>query len=292
MIKVKLLWVLALGSGAAFGAVSAHPTVYMTPADVQHARDNIQRHAWAKQTAGAVIQQADEWLKRDDAWLRRVVPKGGSAFAYGSTGCPICAASWGTWGNARASFDDPGHVVCARGHRLPDADHPDSGTGYVGPDKRIHYFAGSYNAWVVETLTFRGLDSLAYAYTLTGDERYARKAAVIFDALAAVYPECDKGSWDYPSDPPSGRFNRPWYQVARVLVHYVDFYDQLFNSKALDEASIKTGLTRRQNIEDNLLKNGGEYCYQQSQHGSLNNGEADYIRGRWRSGRCSGFRSM
>ncbi|MBM4087740.1 MAG: hypothetical protein FJ272_23365, partial [Planctomycetes bacterium] len=34
-----------------------------------------------------------------------------------------------------------------------------------------------------------------------------------------------------------------------------------------------------QNIEENLLKNGAWYCYEQSLKGGLHNGEADYIRG-------------
>src|SRR5690349_11339815 len=269
----------AMLAAAVTAAAAVHPTVYMTRRDVARAKDNMRRFAWARATADSIVQSADAWLQRDDEWIRRAVPKAGAAFAYGSTGCPICAAGWGTWGNAHASFDDPGHVVCTNGHRLPDRDHPDPGTGYVGPDKRIHYFAGSYNAWAVENLTFGGIESLAYAYTLTGDERYAGKASVIFDALAAVYPACDKGSWDYPSNPPSGRFNRPWYQVSRVLVHYVDHFDQLWDSPALDKPSVTGGLTRRRNIEDNLLRNGAAYCYRESQHGSLNNGEADYIRG-------------
>src|SRR5690606_6540685 len=145
------------------------------------------------------------------------------------------------------------------------------------------------NAWVVETLIFKAINNLAYAYTLTGDERYAAKAAVIFDAIAAVYPGNDKGSWDYPSNPPSGRLARPWYQVARVLVHFVDYYDQLFNSPSLNEKSLVTGLTRRQNIEINLLKNGAAYCYELSLKGGLHNGEADYIRGVLAVGVCLGI---
>ena len=217
------------------------------------------------------------------------MPGAGACFAYGFTGCPICGANWGTWGGACASFDNPGRVKCAKGHTLPDAEHADPGTGYIGKDKRVHYFVGSYNAWAVETLTFKAADNLAYAYTLTGDERYAAKASLILDALASIYPACNKGSWDYPSRPPSGRFNRPWYQVARVLVHYVDQYDQLCASPSLDAPSLAPGLTRRQNIETNLLRNGAAYCYAQSRAGGLHNGEADYVRGSLAVGVCLGI---
>ncbi|MCC6445637.1 MAG: heparinase II/III family protein [Armatimonadetes bacterium] len=263
-----------------------HPFVYATSDDIRQARENIARHKWAQETADALKREADIWLSRDDRWILSVVPPKGACFAYGFTGCPICGASWGTWAGVNASFDRPGKVTCASGHAFPDAEHPDSGTGYAGKDGRIHYMVGSYNAWVVETLTFKAADSLAYTYSLTGDARYATKAALILDALAAIYPSCDKGSWDYPSNPPSGRFNRPWYQAARVLVHYVDQYDRIYHDPSLDAPSLAPGLTRRQNIEENLLKNGAAYCFRESQAGALHNGEADYIRGALAVGVC------
>jgi len=256
-----------------------HPCVNKTPADLERARRNIDRYEWLAEYVQNQQAEADRWLERSDEWILEMIPEPGAAFAYGRTGCPICGAGWGTWGGARCSWDDPGHVTCANGHRLPDEDHPDPGTGYVGADGRIHYFVGSWNAWVVEKLQFDALRPLCLTYLLTGDERYAEKAALIMDGIARIYPECDAGSWDYPSNPPSGRLNRPWYQVARVLVHYVDFYDEIFHSPALDEPSLVDGLTRRENIEQNLLLNGAWYCYEQSLKGGLSNGEADYIRG-------------
>ncbi|MEA3399758.1 MAG: heparinase II/III family protein [Armatimonadota bacterium] len=256
-----------------------HPCVNKMPADVERARENMERYQWLAEYVENMQAQADEWLERSDEWILEMIPEPGACFAYGRTGCPICGASWGTWGGARCSWDNPGHVTCANGHVLPDEEHPDPGTGYVGEDGRIHYFVGSWNAWVVEKLQFDALRPLCLTYLFTGDERYAEKAAVIMDGIATIYPSCDKGSWDYPSDPPSGRLNRPWYQVARVLIHYVDFYDEIFDSPALDEPSLVDGLTRRENIEENLLRNGAWYCYEQSLKGGLHNGEADYIRG-------------
>ena len=256
-----------------------HPCVNKLPEDVERARENIVRYPFLADYVASMQESADEWVERSDEWLLEMLPEPGAAFAYGFTGCPICGAKWGTWRGARCSWDNPGHVTCANGHVLPDEEHPDPGTGYVGDDGRIHYFVGSWNAWVVENLQYRALRPLCLTYLLTGDERYAQKAAFILDALAQIYPECDAGSWDYPSNPPSGRFCRPWYQVARVLIHYVDFYDEIFNSPALDEPSLVEGMTRRANIEENLLRNGAWYCYEQSLKGGLHNGEADYVRG-------------
>jgi hypothetical protein len=263
-----------------------HPTVYVTPADIARAKQNAARFPWAKAIADRIIGIANEWAAKDDTWIFAQVPAKGACFAYGFTGCPICGAGWGIWDKARASFDNPGHVICDNGHVLPDAAHPDPGTGWAGPDGRIHYFVGSYNAWVIEKLTLTAAENLAYAYSLTDDDRYAAKAALILDAVAAIYPSCDKGSWDYPSDPPSGRLDRPWYQVSRVLVHLIDQYDQIYNSPALDGPSVTPGLTRRQNIETNMLRNGAAYCFDQSQAGALHNGEADYVRGALAAGIC------
>src|ERR1039458_10219815 len=263
-MKSFFAWLVRLATLAA-GSASAgapatnhsappHPSVYLTRADIGLAKTNISQFAWARATADSIQHQADAWLAKPDDWFLHNVPSAGACFAYGFTGCPICGASWGTWAGVKASFDQPGCVTCAKGHTLPDADHPDSGTGWVGQDKRVHYFVGSYNAWAVETLTFKAADNLAYAYTLTGDERYAAKASLILDALAAIYPSCDKGSWDYPSHPPSGRFDRPWYQVARVLVHYVDQYDQIFGSPALAE-EVQRNIANLAKFKQHLSRN-------------------------------------
>lgn len=267
----------------------AHPTVNVTSASAQVARGNIARHEWARKAADGITSEAAWWMAKSDEWIVKQVPGPGACYGYGFAGCPICGGSLGIWDAARASFDDPGHVLCSNGHRLPDKEHPDSGTGYQGKDGRVHYFVGSYNAWVMERLTFKGLNSLCYAYFITGDEAYARKAALLLDAIANVYPTCNVGSWDYPEETNTGRFNRPQYQVARVLVYYVDHYDLLFNSSALDQPSVRPGMSRRKNIEENLLKDGAQYCYKQSLKGALHNGEADYLRGVLAVGVCLGI---
>lgn len=277
-----------------FNSSAMHPKVYATPEDVKRARENVALHPWAQKLARGIRDAANKWLERDDAWIRGVVPGPDACYAYGFTGCPICGASWGIWDKVNTSFEMNGHVKCANGHVLPDAEHPDAGQGYRGADGRIHYFVGSYNAWVIEQLT-SATTNLAHAYALTGDERYASKASVILDALATVYPTCTKGSWDYPSNPPSGRFHRPWYQVARVLVIYTEQYDHVYHSPSFDEPSLMNGLTRRRNVEENLLKNGAKYCYEESKKegeggvvtsAALTNGVADYIRGSMAVGIC------
>ena len=285
----------------------ARTAVYASQAAQDRARRNAETTGWGKAEKAAILKEAAKWLEHDEAYWLDMLPEPGACYAYGFTGCPICGSSFGSWAGARSRWDRPRTVMCAKGHVLPDDDHPDDGTGYVAPDGRNHYLIGTWNAWVTEQWTLRALPALAHAYALTGDDQYARRAAFFFDALAAIYPESTAGSWDYPSRPPSGRFARPWYQVARNLVVYVEAYDLIQGSKVFDEPSLRPqleagfprgptaqqravrtadarghshgGMTRRENVEVNLLQDAAYYCYAHSFSGMLHNGHADYMRG-------------
>jgi hypothetical protein len=284
-----------------------HPIVYITKADVERARRNAEQTAWGKAAKQTLLDGAARWLEHDEAWWLQFLPPPGACYAYGFTGCPICGAGWGQWGGARCRWDRPRTVECTKGHVLPDAQHADDGGGYTGPDGRLHYFVGSWNAWVTEQWTTVALPALADAYALTGDEKYARRAAFFLDALASIYAESTAGSWDYPSSPPSGRFARPWFQVARTLVVFVEAYDLVYSSAAFDQPSLrpqiearfpagptpqsqrvktpdahgqsKPGMTRRENVDTNLMRDAAYYCYEHTFSGALHNGHADYMRG-------------
>jgi hypothetical protein len=186
-------------------------------------------------------------------------------------------------------MEDPQHIRCVNGHRLPDEAHPDTGNGYTDKTGKTFYLVGTYNSYIIDVLN-SATTRLVHASALTGDTKYAHKAAIILDNLARIYPTSEKGSSDYPSNPPSGRFNRPWYQVARTLVIYVNQYDILLMSDELNQPSSNSGMTRRENIEKNMLLNGAAYCYRESVlDTALNNGEADYIRGPMAVGAAMGI---
>ncbi len=258
---------------------AGHPCVTVTSEDITNAKARVAAYPWAHQEYETILNGANSWLRESDGYWLGFLPKPGACYAYGFTGCPICNGKTGTWDKANCSWEYPGHVKCDKGHMMPDAEHPDTGEGYRAPDGRIHYFAGQFNAWVSEQWTLHALPCLAQAYALTGEEKYAERAALLLDALASIYTESASGSWDYPSTPPSGRFARPWYQVARTLVHYVDQYDLLYRSAALDMPSLRPGMKRRENIEHYLLEDGAYYCYSHCFDGVLHNGHADYMRG-------------
>ena len=264
-------------------AAQQHPYLYMTQADVERAKLNLERYPWAREYFDQVKQRADEWTARSDEQIRGMVPAEGSLFAYGFSGCPVCGITWPTWGGrAICSFDKPGKVTCPGCKReSPDADHPDDGNGWHDPKSgRTYYFVGCYNSFVAQTMTLQSLDDLSVAYALTGDEKYAHSAAVMFDALAKIYPTCTVGSIDYPGHP-GGRFERTLYQVARVLVWFTRYYDLIYNSPALDAPSQAGEGTIRKSIEERILRNGAAYCFEHGSSGKngLTNGEADFVRG-------------
>jgi hypothetical protein len=284
-----------------------HPCVYLTPRHLELGRRNAESSAWGKAEKASVLSEAERWLQQDEAYWLAFLPEPGACYAYGFTGCPLCGSSTGTWSGARCAWDKPRQITCGQGHVLPDETYKDDGTGYKAADGRFHYLVGSWNAWVTEQWTLKAIPSLAYAYTLTGEVKYAERAAFFLDALASIYAESTAGSWDYPSSPPSGRFARPWYQVARTLVVFVEAYDLIYSSAVLDQPSRRPArvaaappgptaqqravgtpdvqgsttadMTRRQNIDLNLMIDAAQYCYEQTFHASLNNGHADYLRG-------------
>jgi hypothetical protein len=256
-----------------------HPCINFTSNDLENTRERIAHYDWATHQYNTIIREADIWLRESNQYWLSFLPEQGAAYAYGFTGCPICGSPTGTWDKAYCSWDNPDHVSCQKGHVLPDAEHPDNGKGYVSSDGRTHYFIGQFNSWVTEQWTINALPALAQAYLLTGDERYAERGLLFLDALASIYKESISGSWDYPTPHPTGRLSRPLYQVARTLVIFADAYDWLYNSPGVEKASLRSGMTRRKNIEEYLLLDGAYYCYSNSFRGSLTNGHADFLRG-------------
>lgn len=262
----------------------AHPRLYHTPQDVARARLNVQRFEWARKCFRTVCETADEWAAKSDDELRALVPPPHSTFAYGFSGCPACGADWSWWGQGQvASLEKPGRVTCPSCKReFPDADHPDTGTGWHNEaDGKTYYFVGCYNAFAAQRITLVALPNLTLAYAVTGESKYARAAAVLFDSLAETYPTSIVGSVDYPSKNNYGRLERPQYQVARVLVLLADYLDLLYDSPEFAAPSSKFRGSIRQHVEEAVIRDGGRFCYGEAVKGymGLTNGQADYVRG-------------
>lgn len=274
--------VLSVLLAASVLAAREHPSLYLTQKDIERARLNIDRYPWAEALWDNIRAEADEWAGKSPEELRALIPPQGAKYAYGFAGCPVCRSVWTLWGNGGiCDFGKPGKVTCPKCDRtFPDEAHPDSGDGWKDPsDGKMYYFIGCYNSYVAQTITLKALDVLSNAYAITGDEKYARAAAALFDALAYVYPTCTTGSIDYPNAP-GGRFERTQYQVARVQVFFARYYDLLYNSPSMSQTSAYGDTPVGRHVEANVLRNGAAYCMEQISTGryGLTNGAADYLR--------------
>ncbi|MBP1990230.1 heparinase II/III family protein [Paenibacillus eucommiae] len=260
-----------------------HPRVFYSKDCIAQTRLDIDsnRQDWKKLSAKRLIDEADalQWMAMDDEDLRSLVPKPHSYYMYGVTdpvgpdGTRIHPIGW----------EAPGLVRSEGGQIYPNAQYPDDGTGWEDGHGNCYYFVARWNGFVVDALS-QALEPLAYAYALSGDARYAHKAAVILDSLATIYPLAIEGPLDYPGSKrgvEGGRLERPFYQVARTLIWYVNAIDLIWECNVLDERSpTNPSMTLKHNIIYNLLLNGADYCEREAQLpgyvDQLHNGTADY----------------
>lgn len=120
--------------------------------------------------------------------------------------CPSCAAVFPTndFGKYyRSGIDEHGLFNPAKADRslLFNAEHPDpsdplhsygvdDGFGYKAANGRTYKFIGYYT-WKLWREIFSGVQKLSAAFLYTGDKVYARKAAILLDRIADVYPSMD-----------------------------------------------------------------------------------------------------
>jgi hypothetical protein len=186
--------------------------LFLEQLDIARARERATKLPWAKQYRERALKVADEWVGRSDDWIRDILPKPGAKFSYGTAGCPQCGKSWSNFGANTANFDRPMVLVCSHCKTEFDLAHPkdpyaDSGDGVVVNGRRF-WLRGVWNAFVVDRMwsgfnaESAGIINLADAYAMTGDERYAKKAIVMMDALATLSPQT-KGPRDFSDDPNS-----------------------------------------------------------------------------------------
>jgi len=176
---------------------------------------------WALVPGQALGRCIDVTLDRRQATDKRLgcLVCGAKIFAFGSypynpdvahetwkLTCPACGAVFPTndfGAYYRSAIDEHGVFNPAKGDRrlLFNAAHPDpkdplhrfgvdDGYGFVDAQGREHRFIGYY-AWKHWMWLQSGLKALADAFVLTGDRRYAHKAAILLDRIADIYPDMD-----------------------------------------------------------------------------------------------------
>jgi len=73
-------------------------------------------------------------------------------------------------------------------------DYPDSGSGWTAPDGQVYRMVGYACLWNWRQMWLPAVTTLSQAYVMTGDRTYARKAIVMLDRIAEIYPEMDFGT--------------------------------------------------------------------------------------------------
>ncbi|MDP6777095.1 MAG: heparinase II/III family protein [Candidatus Latescibacteria bacterium] len=179
------------------------------------ARDRVSADPTARKVADSITAAADPWLAREDDAIRALVPEAAvprSFYVNHVVGCPIHGhgQSGGLAAWRHDPFNDPWHVVCATGgETYPSNDfgayyrssmedrslltgpHADDGFGWKSEDSPYRHWFIAYCSEHLLITTVSGAETLAQAYLLTGDARYAHKALVILDRIAEVYPDMD-----------------------------------------------------------------------------------------------------
>lgn len=192
-----------------FGAPAfSQESVIIKPADIARARENLARHAWAKQHLESLQKNVEHWMgKISPEFLHNFIPDttpGGDILP-----CPSCRDLGKTFlpGNWRWSPSEPEQITCLQcGTVFPNAKYPETVTvqttwgkpqtfTYVGgePLETFSYkygrasFSGTIRGKKVEYISTLAQDA-ANAYALTGNIGYADVTRQILLRLAEVYP--------------------------------------------------------------------------------------------------------
>lgn len=158
----------------------------------------------------------------------------------------------------------------------PDASDPlrgfgvDDGEGYVEGDKRWRFIGAYlvYGQW--KQMVLGGISRLAAAYVVTGDAKYAHKAAVLLDRVADLYPTFDYGTQGLVYEKPVGAgYVSIWHDACEEARQLAIGYDWVFDGLKDDAALVAFLSTKskgckldnakasladiRRNIEDRIL---------------------------------------
>jgi len=198
-------------------APQRHPRLFCTQDELAAARRIVRETDWGRKYLESRRKLCRRFISMTPEQLRALVPPPGSKIIYGlgMNLDPVRGKrmKWAGWRN-------PFHVRDTEGKLYPNEDWPDEGDGVRDPKTgKVYYFIAQANGFIIKELERNVLPSLADVYALTGSQEHARTAAILFDALAALYPTNRRGPMDYPTRESDmdrgGRLDRPYYQVAR-----------------------------------------------------------------------------
>ena len=214
-----IVLVLSVFSGASFS--SADPVTLYKAKNVANARENAERYSWAQAIVRDWKQETEFVLSAEPSFLAGLISETTPWPKFGQS-CPACVGKKSTEGETSLyewSIRDPDHLKCRYcGTVYPNADYPEKGsmtakkmgqtfTYYLTPAEIAHLedrsgkYAFRWAAWPVHTsfsgiLRYEKADwcfshilPLAKLYAVTGELKYAERAALIMDLAARVFPK-------------------------------------------------------------------------------------------------------
>ena len=275
-----------------------------TDKQIAQARANIARYPVAREFQDKIVKGATPWLSWSDADLRTLltpasVPR---AFDVGSSiGCPKCGLTihekFGTY-SWLVDLRKPFKLTCpVDGSVYPDNDYVvdgdrkaptastggtviDNGYGWLNPaNSERYWFVAHWNHRMWHRHVGPGAHALAQAYQLTGDKRFAHKAAVMLVRMAEVYPAMDherqsrfglmmaqKGS-RYPGKV----LNAIW--ETNFASDFAEAYDGVWETidgdTALQTQYSKSGAELRAFVEANLLEDAVDAYFNEQIRGNF-----------------------
>lgn len=136
----------------------------------------------------------------------------------------------------------------------------DDGEGFVENDQRwrfIGYYlsAGQWRQKIVE-----GAASLSEAYAVTGDREYSRRAVIVLDRIADLYPSFDFATQgEVYEKRGSNGYVSVWHDACSEIQRLVYAYDQVFDGMKDDSElvaflSTKSEQTGHTNPKDSVLR--------------------------------------
>ncbi len=170
--------------------------------------------------------------------------------------CPHCGALFPTndfQAFYRSGLDAHGIFDPQKADRslLFNADHPDTddplhtfgvddGEGYVEGGKRWRFIGYYLSSGQWRKKIVGGVRNLSEAYLVTGNTDYARKAAILLDRIADVYPTFDfsKIGWVYEYQGHRG-YVSTWHDACEEVRELAQGYDRIFEAIKNDKKLVE-----------------------------------------------------
>lgn len=242
--------------------------------DVARGRKNVATRPWAKSALETIQRDADWWVAKDDQYIRGIIPEGNPRAICPNfeRGCPIHGGARSTFS---ATLEKPYVWKCSKGGEEwfdgavvknpatgDDVVVQDDGTGWLAPEGfpeagRRYYFVAAYRYYLLGKLfsspyepdggsEYRGgtpIMQLSLAYALTGDSKYAHKAAVMLTRLADLYPGYD-GCVEGPSQRQDGYIGQTFerFLVQNLILACDLIWDEVMQDQQLANDLAAQGL--------------------------------------------------